>query len=164
MPLRLAGGIPVGNFGRCMPSIPCGWTILKPRGPRKISSVLDVGCGGGLLTEAMAARGANVTGIDMSEAPLGWPGCTSRNSGSKWITAKYRRGIGGGNARQLRYGDLHGNARARAGTRLHRKRLCHVGASRRPDILFHTEPQCQILPPGHRRRRISAASHSARHP
>jgi 2-polyprenyl-6-hydroxyphenyl methylase/3-demethylubiquinone-9 3-methyltransferase len=32
--------------------------------------VLDVGCGGGILSEAMAQRGATVTGIDMGEAPL----------------------------------------------------------------------------------------------
>ena len=32
--------------------------------------VLDVGCGGGILSEAMAARGAKVTGIDMGEMPL----------------------------------------------------------------------------------------------
>ncbi len=32
--------------------------------------VLDVGCGGGLLSEGMAARGATVKGIDMGEAPL----------------------------------------------------------------------------------------------
>lgn len=32
--------------------------------------VLDVGCGGGLLSEAMAARGAEVMGIDMSEKAL----------------------------------------------------------------------------------------------
>lgn len=32
--------------------------------------VLDVGCGGGILSEAMALRGATVTGIDMGEAPL----------------------------------------------------------------------------------------------
>jgi 2-polyprenyl-6-hydroxyphenyl methylase/3-demethylubiquinone-9 3-methyltransferase len=32
--------------------------------------VIDVGCGGGLLTEAMAVRGAQVTGIDMGKAPL----------------------------------------------------------------------------------------------
>ncbi len=32
--------------------------------------VLDVGCGGGILSEAMARRGAQVTGIDMGEAPL----------------------------------------------------------------------------------------------
>ena len=31
---------------------------------------LDVGCGGGLLSEGMAQRGAHVTGIDMGEAPL----------------------------------------------------------------------------------------------
>lgn len=33
-------------------------------------NVLDVGCGGGILSESMALRGANVTGIDMGEAPL----------------------------------------------------------------------------------------------
>ncbi|MGM0824169.1 MAG: bifunctional 2-polyprenyl-6-hydroxyphenol methylase/3-demethylubiquinol 3-O-methyltransferase UbiG [Pseudomonadota bacterium] len=33
--------------------------------------VLDVGCGGGILSEAMARRGADVTGIDLGEAPLG---------------------------------------------------------------------------------------------
>jgi 2-polyprenyl-6-hydroxyphenyl methylase/3-demethylubiquinone-9 3-methyltransferase len=32
--------------------------------------VLDVGCGGGILSESMAASGAQVTGIDMGEAPL----------------------------------------------------------------------------------------------
>jgi 2-polyprenyl-6-hydroxyphenyl methylase / 3-demethylubiquinone-9 3-methyltransferase len=32
--------------------------------------VLDVGCGGGILSEAMAARGAEVTGIDLADKPL----------------------------------------------------------------------------------------------
>jgi len=32
--------------------------------------VLDVGCGGGILSEAMAQRGADTSGIDMGEAPL----------------------------------------------------------------------------------------------
>lgn len=32
--------------------------------------VLDVGCGGGILAESMAARGARVTGIDMGKEPL----------------------------------------------------------------------------------------------
>ena len=32
--------------------------------------VLDVGCGGGILAEAMASRGARVTGIDLSEKSL----------------------------------------------------------------------------------------------
>ena len=32
--------------------------------------VLDVGCGGGILSESMAARGADVTGIDLGEKAL----------------------------------------------------------------------------------------------
>jgi len=32
--------------------------------------VLDVGCGGGILAEAMAASGASVTGIDLGDGPL----------------------------------------------------------------------------------------------
>ncbi len=31
---------------------------------------IDIGCGGGLLSEGMARRGARVTGIDLGEAPL----------------------------------------------------------------------------------------------
>ena len=33
-------------------------------------NVLDVGCGGGLLTEAMASKGARVVGIDMADKAL----------------------------------------------------------------------------------------------
>ena len=32
--------------------------------------VLDVGCGGGILAESMAQRGARVTGIDLADKPL----------------------------------------------------------------------------------------------
>lgn len=34
------------------------------------SKALDIGCGGGILAESMAAAGASVTGIDMAEGPL----------------------------------------------------------------------------------------------
>jgi 2-polyprenyl-6-hydroxyphenyl methylase/3-demethylubiquinone-9 3-methyltransferase len=34
------------------------------------AAVLDVGCGGGILAEAMAQRGARVTGIDLSDKAL----------------------------------------------------------------------------------------------
>ncbi len=34
------------------------------------AAVLDVGCGGGILAESMARRGARVTGIDLSEKAL----------------------------------------------------------------------------------------------
>jgi len=33
-------------------------------------NLIDIGCGGGLLSEAMASAGALVTGIDMAEKPL----------------------------------------------------------------------------------------------
>ena len=33
--------------------------------------MIDVGCGGGLITEALSERGARVTGIDLSERALG---------------------------------------------------------------------------------------------
>ncbi len=33
-------------------------------------TVLDVGCGGGILAESMAQRGARVTGIDLADQPL----------------------------------------------------------------------------------------------
>ena len=38
--------------------------------PLASKQIIDVGCGGGLLTEGMAARGAQVIGIDMGKAPL----------------------------------------------------------------------------------------------
>jgi len=45
------------------------------------ATVLDVGCGGGLLAENMAARGANVTGIDRSPKALGVARLHSEQSG-----------------------------------------------------------------------------------
>jgi 2-polyprenyl-6-hydroxyphenyl methylase/3-demethylubiquinone-9 3-methyltransferase len=43
---------------------------IDERAPLNGKTVLDVGCGGGILTESMAALGARVTGIDMGTAPL----------------------------------------------------------------------------------------------
>jgi 2-polyprenyl-6-hydroxyphenyl methylase/3-demethylubiquinone-9 3-methyltransferase len=37
----------------------------------KSKAVLDVGCGGGILAEAMARRSGHVTGIDLAARPLG---------------------------------------------------------------------------------------------
>ncbi|WP_027329225.1 bifunctional 2-polyprenyl-6-hydroxyphenol methylase/3-demethylubiquinol 3-O-methyltransferase UbiG [Marinimicrobium agarilyticum] len=45
--------------------------FIDEHSPVAGKKVLDVGCGGGILTEALAQRGAGVTGIDMGEAPLG---------------------------------------------------------------------------------------------
>ena len=43
---------------------------INTRAPLAGKNVLDVGCGGGILSESMAAMGAVVTGIDASPAPL----------------------------------------------------------------------------------------------
>ncbi len=43
---------------------------IDERAPVAGQRILDVGCGGGILAEALAAKGARVTGIDMGEAPL----------------------------------------------------------------------------------------------
>ena len=45
-----------------------GW--IAGHAPLLGKRALDVGCGGGILTEALARRGANVTGIDLGEKPL----------------------------------------------------------------------------------------------
>lgn len=44
--------------------------VEKKSGGIKGKKILDVGCGGGIFAESMAARGASVTGIDLSEKPL----------------------------------------------------------------------------------------------
>jgi 2-polyprenyl-6-hydroxyphenyl methylase/3-demethylubiquinone-9 3-methyltransferase len=44
--------------------------FIDQRSPVAGKNLIDVGCGGGILAEAMAQRGAMVTGIDMGEAPL----------------------------------------------------------------------------------------------
>ena len=44
--------------------------IEKAAGGLKGKRVLDVGCGGGILSEALAARGAQVLGIDLAEEVL----------------------------------------------------------------------------------------------
>lgn len=45
--------------------------------------VLDVGCGGGILSEGMSLRGAEVKGIDMGEAPLAVARLHGLESGAK---------------------------------------------------------------------------------
>lgn len=49
---------------------PLRTNFIDERTPVAELNILDVGCGGGILCEALAKRGANVTGIDMGEAPL----------------------------------------------------------------------------------------------
>jgi 2-polyprenyl-6-hydroxyphenyl methylase/3-demethylubiquinone-9 3-methyltransferase len=60
-------------------------------------SVLDVGCGGGLLAEAMAAEGARVTGIDMATDTLA---AARHHAGGRGLSIDYRLGTAEDWARQ----------------------------------------------------------------
>lgn len=49
---------------------PLRLNFINKISPLKDKKVLDIGCGGGILTESMVKNGALVKGIDLGEAPL----------------------------------------------------------------------------------------------
>lgn len=61
---------PLGDFRPLHDINPLRLDYIASRATLHNSLVVDVGCGGGILTEAMYARGARVTGIDMAASPL----------------------------------------------------------------------------------------------
>ena len=61
---------PQGEFRPLHDINPLRLEWIAEHAPLEGARVLDVGCGGGLLAEAMARRGAKVTGIDLSEKAL----------------------------------------------------------------------------------------------
>lgn len=54
---------------------------INARAPLSGKKVVDIGCGGGILTESMARKGADVTGIDLSEKALNVADLHSLESG-----------------------------------------------------------------------------------
>ncbi len=72
---------PLGRLKALHDINPLRLGYIDKRAPLAGKKVLDVGCGGGLLSEAMAAADARVTGIDMSQAPLGTAISHMENSG-----------------------------------------------------------------------------------
>ena len=61
--------------------------FVRERMPLKGARVLDLGCGGGILTEALAAEGADVLGIDAAGEQIEIAKLHALESGSK---AQYR--------------------------------------------------------------------------
>lgn len=59
-----------GQFKPLHQMNPIRANFIDLHSPVAAKQLLDVGCGGGLLSEAMAHRGASVTAIDMGEEPL----------------------------------------------------------------------------------------------
>ena len=62
---------------------PLRLNYINDRVGLKDKTVLDIGCGGGILAESMAAHGARVTGIDLGEAPLAVAKLHLKESGLK---------------------------------------------------------------------------------
>ena len=79
---------------------------IDERSPLAEKRVVDIGCGGGILSEAMALRGAKVTGIDMGEEPLNVARLHQLESGAKVDYFQTTAGL-------LRRGHLSGNAGTR---------------------------------------------------
>lgn len=61
---------PSGEFRPLHDINPLRLDYIDARASLRGQRVIDVGCGGGLLAEAMFGRGATVTGIDMAKSPL----------------------------------------------------------------------------------------------
>ena len=61
---------PQGEFKPLHEMNPLRLNFINKGHPLADVKVLDIGCGGGILSESMARCGANVTGIDMGKAPL----------------------------------------------------------------------------------------------
>lgn len=61
---------PTGDFRPLHEINPLRLDYILQRSELRNKRVLDIGCGGGILTESLAAAGARATGIDMAEGPL----------------------------------------------------------------------------------------------
>ena len=64
------GGIPTGEMRPLHDLNPVRLGYVERDGALAGRELLDVGCGGGLLSEAMARRGAHVTGLDLAPEVL----------------------------------------------------------------------------------------------
>ena len=112
--------------------------------------VLDVGCGGGILAESMARRGAQVTGIDLATKPLKVAQLHALEAGvagrSSTARSPPRRWPPSGR-RTFDVRHLHGDARARARPGVGGAGLRHAGHGPGGWVFFSThQPQPEGLP------------------
>ena len=78
---------PAGEFAPLHVINPVRVAYIAGRTPLTGARVLDVGCGGGLVTEALAAHGADATGIDLGATAIHVAELHAHESGS---SARYR--------------------------------------------------------------------------
>lgn len=79
---------PAGDFQPLHKINPLRLDYIRQRVTLQGKTVLDIGCGGGILSESMAQEGARVTGIDMAEGPLAVARLHQAESGTE---VEYRR-------------------------------------------------------------------------
>lgn len=78
---------PQGEFKPLHDLNPLRLEFVTARAPLAEKEVLDVGCGGGILSEAMARGGARVLGIDLAQAALEVAELHALDAG---VTVQYR--------------------------------------------------------------------------
>jgi len=59
-----------GEFGALHKINPFRLEFIEKHHAIEANSILDIGCGGGILSESLAEKGADVTGIDLAEEVL----------------------------------------------------------------------------------------------
>jgi 2-polyprenyl-6-hydroxyphenyl methylase/3-demethylubiquinone-9 3-methyltransferase len=79
---------PQGEFRPLHEINPLRLDWIRERVNLEGARAVDIGCGGGILAEAMVAAGARVTGIDMAEGPLAVARLHQHESGAE---VDYRR-------------------------------------------------------------------------
>ena len=75
-----------GEFGPLHAINPLRLDWIDGISPLKVQRVLDVGCGGGILADAMARKGADVLGIDLAEKSLKVAQLHALEAGTSQIT------------------------------------------------------------------------------
>jgi len=88
---------PDGDFKPLHDINPVRLEYIAARAGLEGARVLDIGCGGGILAESMASRGAHVSAIDMAEAPLAVARIHQQISG---VDVDYRRATAEQEARE----------------------------------------------------------------
>ncbi len=89
---------PNGDFKTLHDINPVRLSYITERTDLSAGPVADIGCGGGVLTEAMAATGADVTGVDMAGKALSVARLHALESG---VEVTYREGTAEAIAEEL---------------------------------------------------------------
>ena len=90
---------PNGDFKALHDINPLRVDYVKARCELQGAAVVDVGCGGGILTESLASLGAEVTGIDAAGGPLSVARLHAIESG---LEGAFSRGARGGTPRRTK--------------------------------------------------------------